>query len=111
MYGRKKRTISKNFHAVVVGYLYKDEGDIHVEIFQQVDDDIEGTEIFCEVEDWLMESIDLGDKEQYFFTVHIKARFNSYYCYYSGFESEVDYELKELKSLEDFQELTFKEED
>lgn len=106
MFAQSKVEDSKSYHAIVSAHIFTDEnGNKDIEILDFAEDDDEGTEIFCDKDHMLLDYIDIGEKEQYFFMAHIRAWFHSYYDYFDGYQAEVESEITELKSISDFAQL------
>lgn len=106
MFGQSKLKDSKPFHAIVSAYMFKDDdGDTCIELLDFIHNDAEGTEIFCDIEYTLKDYLDFGGKEESYFMAHVKSWFYSYYDYFDGYQSEVESEVTELKSIDDFTKL------
>lgn len=110
MLGQSSPKDSKIYHSIVSAYLFLDEnGNIDIEEIDSVTDDDESSEIFCDKERMLLDFIDIGDKEVHYFMAHIKAWFHTYYDYLDGYQCEIEYEVNELKSIDDFKKISFNE--
>lgn len=94
---------SEVYQAIVSAQIYVDEdGKKDIEIFNYVHDDFEGVGIFEDIEYQLLEEIDLAENEQYFFVAQVKSWFDTYHDYFAGPQGDVESEVKELNSIEDY---------
>ena len=106
MFGQQLPKISEPFHAIVSAHMYRDDnGSIDIEILDFVHNDDKGSEIFCDIEYTLRDNIDFGDKEEHFFMAYVKGWFYTYHDYFDGTQCEAEFEVKELKTINDFAEL------
>lgn len=103
MFGQSKVKNSEPFHAVVSAHMFVDEkGAIDVEVLDFIHDDYDQSDIFCDIEYTLRDYIDFGDKKEHFFMAYVKGWFHSYYDYFDGFQCEAEFEVTELKTINDF---------
>ncbi len=88
--------------AIVSGHIYLDEdGDKDIEILTQVDNDDKCTEIFCDIDHALLDSIEIGDSEDYYFIAVIESEFEQTETW-EGTEYDVNHYVKEIKTVNDF---------
>lgn len=89
------------YKAIVSGHIYLDEvGDKDIEILTQVDNGDEGTVIFCDIEHALIDSIETGDSEDYYFIAIIESEFERTETF-EGIEYDVNHYVKEIKTVSD----------
>lgn len=87
--------------AIVSGHIWIDEKEEKdIEILNQVDDDFEVTEIFCDIDLALLDNIKTGDSKDYYFIALVKSQFVEY-KYWEGSEWEAEHEVIEIKSIDD----------
>jgi hypothetical protein len=90
-----------DFKAVVSGHIYQDEKfGKDIEILTQIDNDENCTDAFCDITNALLDEIDTGDSEDYYFIAIVEAEF----VVHQGFdytEYDTEYYVKEIKSIED----------
>lgn len=111
MFGQSKPKNSDCYNAIVSAHIFIDEKERKsIEILDIVQSDDEFTDIFCDIEDMLIEEVEIGEKEQHFFMAHIRAWFHSYYDYHDGHQAEVESDITELKNIADFANLKFNHE-
>lgn len=89
------------YKAIVSGHIWLDEdGDKDIEILTQIDNDVECTEIFCDIDHALIDNIEMGDSEDYYFIAVIESEFEKTETYYDT-EYDVNHYVKEIKTVSD----------
>ena len=89
------------YKAIVSGHIWIDEdGDKEIEIFTKITNDEQGTDIFCDIDHALLEDIETGDDEDYYFMAVIEAEFERTTTF-DGTEYDVNLFVKEIKSISD----------
>jgi len=90
-----------NLKAIVSGYIYKNEkSEKDIEILTQVDNDENDTEAFCGIADALLDKIDTGDREDYYYMAIVEAKLVTHRGIdYTEYDTE--YYVNEIKSIED----------
>lgn len=87
--------------AIVSAHIYIDEKyGKDIEILDQVDNDENGTDAFCDITNALLDIIDIGDSKDYYFMAIVEAEF----VVHQGFdytEYDTEYYVKEIKSIDD----------
>jgi hypothetical protein len=108
LFGQSEFKNSEPFHAIVSAYIFKDEkGNTEIEIFDFIHNDDNGSEIFCDIEYILRDYLEFGDKEEHYFMAHVKSWFHTYHDYFDGYQCEVESEVSELKTINDFAKIKF----
>jgi hypothetical protein len=89
------------FKAIVSGHIWIDQaGDKEIEILTQIDNDHEGTDIFCDIDHALIDDIETGDSEDYYFIAVIESEFVKQE-YWDCTEYDVEHHVKEIKAVND----------
>ena len=89
------------YKAVVSGHIYLDEkGNKDIELLTQCDND-KGADTFCDIDHALIDEIDIGDSEDYYFNAIIESEWVESYHPEYGLEYEVEHEVIEIKSPND----------
>ncbi len=97
----KRNIYTVKFKAIVSGHIYLDEiGHEDVEILTQIDSDEMAIDIFCDIEEALLEQIDRGKSEDYYFIAIINSNFIKEESYWEGVEYDVEHEVVEIKQIE-----------
>ena len=92
------------YKAIVSGFIYLDEdGDKDIEVFTQVDNDDEGTEIFCDIDHALIENIETNDGEDNYFIAVVESTFTSSENL-EGTDYDIEHDVKEITSISDLME-------
>jgi hypothetical protein len=90
-----------DFKAIVSGHIWVDEdGDKDIEILTQIDNDEKGTDIFCDIDHALIDSIETGDSDDYYFIAVIESEFEKTVTY-EGVDYDVNHYVKEIKTIDD----------
>lgn len=88
-------------YAIVTAHIYEDEeNDKDIEILTQIDNDINGSDAFCDITNALLDEIDTEGSEDYYFMAIVEAEF----IVSRGWdytEYDVEYYVKEIKNIED----------
>lgn len=100
--------VSQNYHAIIVGQVYDVDGEKGIEIYNNIQEDEGGIDVFCSVEDALLSKYSKNGKSQHFFIAHVTARLLTSESYMGGLEVDTEYDIKELNSIEDFIKLKLK---
>lgn len=91
------------YKAIVSAHIYIDGTyGKDIEILEQVDNDDQYTEIFDDMTNALLDEIDIGDSEDYYFMAIVEAEF----VVQRGWdytEYDVEYYIREIKRIEDIQ--------
>ncbi|QFP93339.1 UNVERIFIED_ORG: hypothetical protein Xoosp15_74 [Xanthomonas phage Xoo-sp15] len=89
--------------AIVVGHIW--EGDMlgkNVEILSMANDDYLGTDIFCDIETTLLDSIDTNGEEDYDFVAIVRAEHvRSEGGWWGSEEWDVEYDVKQIDDLQE----------
>lgn len=92
------------YKAIVSGHIFLDENDAKdLEILTLVHNDDKGTEIFCDIDDALIDNIDIGTSEDYYFIAVIESKFTKYDTW-EGTEYDTEHHVKEIKTVNDLSE-------
>ena len=87
--------------AIVSGHIYTDEaGDKDIEILTQVDNDNGYTDIFCDIDHALIDNIDTGNSDDYYFIAVIESAFERTVAF-EGVEYDAAHSIKEIKTIGD----------
>lgn len=90
------------YKAIVSGHIYHDEdGDKDIEILTQVNNDDKFTEIFCDIDHALIDNIETGNSDDYYFIALIESEFERTETF-EGVEYDVNHYVKEIKTVSDF---------
>lgn len=97
------------YKALVSAHIFLDDENKgkDIEIFSQVDNDSNGTGIFDDIEDALLDQIEpaFDSSGSYFFMAVVESEFTKNY-YPEGIEYDVEYSVNEIKYFEDAASLT-----
>lgn len=89
------------YKAIVSGHIWiDDDGDKEIEILTQIDNDKKGTDIFCDIDHALIDNIETGDSEDYYFIAIVESKFTSYQTW-EGMEYDTEHYVKEIKTIND----------
>lgn len=105
VYETKPSRRSDNYFAVVTGYIYKKEnGENEIHLLTEFDTDVYGTGVFTDIEDYLLQEIQLGEKNSHFFKAFVTSWFEMTYGDLDGWETDVGCTVVELSGMIDFME-------
>lgn len=89
------------YKAIVSAHIWLDnEGDKEIEILTQVHNDCRGTGIFDDIDHALLEQIDIGESNDYYFLATVESGFIKTETF-EGIEYDVDHYVTEIKAIED----------
>jgi hypothetical protein len=89
------------YKAIVSGHIWvDDDGKKDIEILTQVDNDDKPTDIFCDIDHALIDNIDIGNSDDYYFMAIVKSEFVKY-DYLEGLEWDAEHEVIEIKTVDD----------
>lgn len=89
------------YTAIVTAHIFADEeGDKFLEILHCVDDEEVYTGVFDDMDHAIMDDIDPKGSGDYYFMAIVKAEFVTSRSW-EGEETDIEYEVIEIKSLED----------
>lgn len=92
------------YKAVVSGHIWIDEdGDKDIEILTQIDNYEKGTDIFCDIDHALIDNIETGDSDDYYFIAVIESKFEKTHTF-EGVEYDTEHYVKEIKTITDLSE-------
>ncbi|PAD70596.1 hypothetical protein CHH83_01995 [Bacillus sp. 7586-K] len=90
------------YKAIVSAHIWIDEdGDKDIEILTQIDNDDKGTDIFCDIDHALIDNIETGDSDDYYFIAIIESKFERTETL-EGIEYDAEHDITEIKKVEDF---------
>lgn len=90
------------YKAIVSGHIYLDEnGKKDIELLTRVDNDDNDTDIFCDIDHALIDNIETGNDDDYYFVAIVKSEWVSSYHPEYGTEWEVEHEVIEIKKTDD----------
>ena len=88
--------------AIVTGHIWiNEDGDKEIEILSQIDNDDKGTDIFCDIDHALIDNIETGDSEDYYFIAVIESEFERTETF-EGVEFDTNHYVKEIKPVSGF---------
>ncbi|MMZ46541.1 hypothetical protein D1872_81580 [compost metagenome] len=88
------------YKAIVSGHIWMNEGgEKEIEILCNINNDYFGTDIFCGVEQALIDTIFMRGKEDYYFIAMVRSRFLERISH-EGIDYDVEHEVKEISPLD-----------
>lgn len=98
----KREVETTDFKAIVSAHIYlNDKGHEEIEILTQIDNDELRTDIFCDIEDALLEQIDIGGSTDWYFIAIVNSKFIKEDSYWDGIQYDVEHEVTEINKVED----------
>lgn len=89
------------YKAIISAHIYLDEkGNKDIETLSFIHNDKEYTGVFDDIDHALMEEIDIGDSEDYYFMAIVESEFVEHRNW-EGSEWDVEQEVTEINSIED----------
>lgn len=87
--------------AIVSGHIWTDEKGVkEIEILTMVANDENRADIFSEIDHTLIDNVEIGDSDDYYFIAIIESELTKYSTW-EGTEYDVDYVVKEIKDPSD----------
>lgn len=88
------------YKAIISGHIFIDDNDNKdIEILTQIDNDKECIDVFCDIDHALIDTIDIGESDDYYFIAIIKSEWIEYQSW-EGSEWEVEHEVIEIKDVD-----------
>jgi hypothetical protein len=91
------------YTALVSAHIYRDEdGNLDIEVFNRIDNDEKGTEIFDDVDHAILDQVEpeFDFNEEYFFIAVVESRFVEYNTQ-EGRDYALEHDVRVIKRLSD----------
>lgn len=89
------------YKAIVAAHIWLDDkGKKEIEVLGIVHNDKVGLDVFCDVETAILEQIDIGDSDDYYFMAVVNSELVAR-VYWEGTEWDAEHEVIEIKDIKD----------